>query len=123
MITQIQITGIGYEVDENTGKYAIKKVGHLDKYLPKHARKSVTAEVRLEQVNHAHNNKYEVEIKLIVPGKVITAKDTNGNILSVIDIVERKIQGQLREYKQQTITHLGRRRILARFKRGFKRDL
>lgn len=123
MITQIQITGIAYEVDENTQKYVMKKVGHLERYLPKHARKTVSAEVRLEQVNHDHGNKYEAEIKLNVPGKVVTAKDSTGNILSAIDIVERKIQVQLREYKQSNIAHIGRRRILGRFKRGYKREL
>lgn len=121
MISDIKVTGINYEPDENVKKYAIKKAGHLDRYLPKHAKKSVVAEVRLRQVDHAHNNKYHVEVKLIVPGKVIKADDKGGNALAAIDVVERKIQAQLREYKQQTITHLNSRRILARFKRSFKR--
>lgn len=123
MITQIQITGIAYEVDDNTQKYVQRKVGHLDRYLPKHARKTATAEVKLEQVNHDHGNKYEVEIKLNVPGKVVTAKDSTGNILAAIDIVERKIQSQLRDYKQSNIAHIGRRHVLSRFKQSFKRGL
>lgn len=123
MISQIQITGIAYEVDDNTQKYAMKKVGHLDRYLPKHARKTVSAEVRLAQVDHDHGNKYEVEIKLDVPGKSVTAKDSTSNILSAIDIVERKIQSQLHDYKQSNIAHVGRRRILSRFKRSYKREL
>lgn len=123
MITQIQVTGIAYEVDDNTQKYVMKKVGHLDRYLPKHARKTVSAEVKLGQVDHDHGNKYEVEIKLDIPGKIVTAKDSTSNILSAIDIVERKVQVQLREYKQSSIAHIGRRRILSRFKRGFKREL
>lgn len=123
MIAQIQITGIAYEVDEVTRKYVLNKIGQIDRYLPKHARKSVTAEVKLEQVNHNHGNKYEVEVILNVPGKVITAKDSTGNILAAIDIVEVKLQSQLRDYKQATIAHIGRRGIMSRFKRSFKREL
>jgi putative sigma-54 modulation protein len=123
MITQIQITGIAYEVDEVTRKYVLNKIGQIDRYLPKHARKSATAEVKLEQVDHKHGNKYEVEVILNVPGKVIIAKDSTGNMLAAIDIVEVKLQSQLRDYKQATIAHIGRRGIMSRFKRSFKREL
>jgi putative sigma-54 modulation protein len=93
MITQIQITGIAYEVDEVTRKYVLNKIGQIDRYLPKHA------------------------------GKVIIAKDSTGNMLAAIDIVEVKLQSQLRDYKQATIAHIGRRGIMSRFKRSFKREL
>jgi len=123
MITEIQITGIAYEVDNTTHKYIMKRIGSLDRYLPKHARKSVSAEVKLEQVNHDHGNKYEVEVILDIPGKIVTAKDSTGNILAAIDIVESKLQSQLRDYKQAAIAHIGRRGIMSRFKRSFRRGL
>lgn len=123
MITTIQVTGIAYEVDENTHKYVIKRIGRLDRYLPRHARKTVSAEVKLEQVNHAHGNKYQVEVILDVPGKIITAKDSTSNILAAVDIVDAKIQAQLRDYKQATIAHIGNRGVMSRFKRSFKREL
>ena len=123
MITSIQITGIAYEVDDNTRKYVEKRIGRLDRYLPKHARNSVTADVKLAQVNHNHGNKYEVEVILNVPNKVVTAKDSTGNILAAVDIVEAKIQAQLREYKQVAIAHIGKRGVMSRFKKSFKREL
>ena len=123
MITPIQITGIAYEVDDNTRKYVEKRIGRLDRYLPKHARNSVTADVKLAQVNHNHGNKYEVEVILNVPNKVVTAKDSTGNILAAVDIVEAKIQAQLREYKQTAIAHIGKRGVMSRFKKSFKREL
>jgi len=123
MITTIQITGIAYEVDENTRKYVIKRIGRLDRYLPRHARKTVSAEVKLEEVNHAHGNKYQAEVIMSVPGKIITAKDSTSNILAAVDIVEAKIQSQLRNYKQAAIAHIGNRGVLSRFKRSFKREL
>jgi putative sigma-54 modulation protein len=123
MITSIQVTGISYDVDESTQKYVLKRIGHLDRYLPRHARKSVTAEVKLAEVNHDHGNKFEVEVLLNIPGKLITAKDSTSNMLAAVDIVEAKIQTQLRDYKQAAIAHIGNRGVMGRFKRSFKREL
>jgi len=58
MINSITITGVKFDLDETTKRYVIKKIGRLDRYLPRHARKSATAEVILREVNKAHGNKY-----------------------------------------------------------------
>lgn len=123
MITSMQVTGVNYEVDKNTHKYAIKRIGRLDRYLPKHARKTVSVTVKLSQVNHDHGNKYEAEAIMHVPGKVLTAKDSTSNIMAAIDIVEAKLLSQLHDYKEANIAHLGKRGIMSRFKRSFKREL
>ncbi len=123
MISQIKVSGISYEVDEATRKYAIKRIGRLDSYLPRHARKTASCEVKLEQVNHDHGNKYEVEVILNIPGTLITAKDSTYNLFAAIDIVEAKIRAQLRDYKDANIAHIGKRRMMSRFKQSFKREL
>jgi putative sigma-54 modulation protein len=123
MITSIKVTGISYEVDDNTHKYAVKRIGRLDRYLPRHARKSVSAEIKIEQVNHDHGNKYQVEAIVNVPGKVVTAKDSTNNVFAAVDIVEAKIQAQLRDYKRASITHIANRGVMSRFKHSFKREL
>jgi putative sigma-54 modulation protein len=123
MITAIDITGIKYDLDETTKKYVIKKIGRLDRYLPRHARNSVTVEVKLKQVNRDHGNKYEAEVVLSVPDKIITAKDSTVNMLAAVDIVEAKVVAQLRKYKQATIAHVGRRGVMSRFKRSYAREL
>ncbi|MBC7868916.1 ribosome-associated translation inhibitor RaiA [Candidatus Saccharibacteria bacterium] len=123
MIKSIEITGIKYDLDETTKQYVKKKIGRLDRYLPRHARKSVTAEVKLKQVNRDHGNKYEAEIVLSVPDKILTATDSTGNMLAAVDIVESKIVSQLRKYKQSTIAHVGRRGVMSRFKRSYAREL
>lgn len=123
MITSIDITGIKYEVDDTTKKYVNKKIGRLDRYLPRHARASVSAEVKLKQVNRDHGNKYEVEVILTVPEKVITAKDSTLNMLAAVDIVEAKLITQLRKYKDAAVPHVGRRGVMGRFKRSYAREL
>jgi putative sigma-54 modulation protein len=122
MIEAIDITGVKYDLDETTKKYVAKKIGRLDRYLPKHARKSVNAEVKLKEVNRSHGNKYEAEVILNVPDKVITAKDSTVNMLAAIDIVEAKLVAQLRKYKQGSVAHVGRRGMLDRFKRSYARE-
>ena len=124
MITSIEITGINkYSLDDTTKKYVMKKIGRLDRYLPRHARNSVSAEVKLKEVNRDHGNKYEAEVMLNVPDKKITAKDSTLNMLAAVDIVEAKIVAQLRKYKQATISHVGRRGAMSRFKRSYAREL
>lgn len=122
MIDSIEITGVKYDVDETTRKYVTKKIGRLDRYLPRHARKSARAEVKLRQINEAHGNKYEAEVILHVPDAILTAKDSTLNILAAVDIVEAKVVAQLHKYKETTIAHIGRRGVLGRFKRGYVRE-
>mgnify|MGYP000108943207 CR=1 FL=1 len=124
MIRSIDITGINaYDLDETTKKYVLKKIGRLDRYLPRHARASVAVEVKLKEVNKDHGNKYEAEVILHVPDKTITAKDTTLNMLAAVDIVEAKIVTQLRKYKEATIKHVGNRRAMSKFKRSYAREL
>jgi putative sigma-54 modulation protein len=123
MITAIEITGVQYDVDETTRKYVTKKIGRLDRYLPRHARKTASVEVKLREVNRDHGNKYEAEIIFQVPDKNLTAKDSTVNMLAAIDIIEAKIMTQLRKYKQETIAHIGRRGAMGRFKRSYAREL
>ena len=40
MITPVTITGIKLDVDEKTKTYVEKKIGALEGYFPRHARKS-----------------------------------------------------------------------------------
>ena len=101
MITHIDITGVRYQVDDVTKKYVMKKIGRLDRFLPRHARKSVKAEVVLKEVNRANGNKYECDIIIKLPGKSLTAKDSTLNMLAAVDIVEAKLATQLRKYHDE----------------------
>lgn len=122
MIESIDITGVKYDLDETTKKYVTKKIGRLDRYLPRHARKSVTADVKLRQIDKPNGNKYEAEVILHVPDKTLTAKDSTVNMLAAVDIIEAKMVSQLHKYKETTIPHIGRRGVLSRFKRSYARE-
>ncbi len=79
--------------------------------------------MKIKQIDNPGGNKYEVEVIINVPDKKITAKDSTMNVLAAVDIVEAKLNGQLRRYKDDTLAHVGRSRgVLARFKRSFQRE-
>lgn len=122
MISSISITGKKIELDDKTKKYVEKKIGNLDRFLPRHARKSVTAEVILSQIDEKNGNKYQADVVLHVPEKTITARDSTVNVLAAVDIVEAKLATQLQKYKTAHVAHVGNRGVLARFKRSFARE-
>ncbi|MCL1877082.1 ribosome-associated translation inhibitor RaiA [Candidatus Saccharibacteria bacterium] len=98
---QIDISGIHYDIDEKTESYAKKKVAKLVDYIPRQARPSAFANIKITQVNQKNNNKYECEIVLTLPEKVLVAKDYAPNALAAIDVVESKLRGQIRRYKTE----------------------
>lgn len=123
MINQISITGDHYHIDAATKKYVLRKIGRLDRYLPRHARKSTKAEVILREVNRSHGNKYEAEAIIEVPGKVLTTKDSTLNMLAAVDIVEAKLISQLHKYKSLTLQHPKKLSIVSRLKQKKLRDV
>jgi ribosomal subunit interface protein len=106
MIENIEISGVKYKVEEQLRKYIIRRLGHLDKFLPKKNRKDAIMRVVIKQVNRAHGNKYEISVAVDVPGgKVLTARDEAGNVFAGIDILEAKLRGQARKLKAEKLDH------------------
>jgi len=124
MISHIDIAGINLELGDDIKKYIRQKVGKLDKYMPRNARASAHAEVRLRQTNKKLGNKYECEIIMHVPGETVQAKESTLNMFAAVDIVEQKLKNQLVKYKQSHIDHIKEKRpsllkrLRARLSRG-----
>lgn len=116
MIASIDIAGVHYDVNKATRRYVLRKIAKLERFLPAHARKSASADVKLKQIDKGHGNKYEAEIVINVPDKRIVAKDSTVNMMAAIDIVEAKLANQLQKYKDSTLPHVGRRRLLSRIR-------
>lgn len=109
MIEKIEVQGNRYKIEDSFRTYAIKRLAKLDKYLPKHYKKNASINVLVTEVNHSHNNKYEIHVTLEIPGaKTISAKDECSNVFAGIDIIETKLVGQIRRYKISSIPHLRR---------------
>jgi len=109
MIAKIDTSGINIDLGDDIKKYIDRKIGRLDKYMPRHARKSAHAEAKLRETNNRLGNKYECEILLHLPGGTIQAKESTLNMFAAVDIVEAKLKNQLLKYKSAHIDHLRNR--------------
>ena len=106
MIEKIDISGSNFKVEDGFKKYVEKRIGKLDRYLPRQHRKDVVAKVVVTQVDRDHGNKYEISTSMNIPGgKVLAAKDEASNIFAGIDIIEAKLTGQIRRYKTENTNY------------------
>lgn len=113
----MEISGVKYDVDSDLKRYVSKKIGHLERYLPKHARESAHVEVFLKETNAKNKNKqYTCEVVLRVPGETITTKETTINMYAAVDIVETKLKNQLKKYKDKHTDHSVPRRLLRKIR-------
>jgi len=99
MIARIDKSGINLELDDDVAKYIDRKIGRLDRYMPRAARSSAHATVTIRETGNQAGNKYECEVIIRVPGETVTAKESTMNKFAAVDIVEAKLRNQLHRYK------------------------
>jgi len=120
MIDKIELSGSNYKISESFHKYVTKRIGKLDRFLPRGNKKDVIAKIVVTEIDRTHGNKYEVSASMEIPGgKVISAKDECSNVFAGIDILEAKLKGQIRRYKLEATPHLSKKGLKNLFiKRG-----
>lgn len=103
-----QITGRQYDIDEELEKYINTKLAKLDKYFPRAYRpKGMRVEI-FRDPSGKEDNRYRCSVNLEVPGPDIMAEAATMNPHSAVDIVEVKLKGQIRRYKERHIPRRGR---------------
>lgn len=117
MIERFDIQCLHTTADENLRKYVNKKIGHLDKYLSRHARDSAHAEVILKESKAKDGRDHTCEVTLHLPQEVINVSETSLNMYTAIDIVELKLKQKIRKYKS-TYSAGTFRRLATRFARA-----
>ena len=103
MISNIQISAPQktYTPSEDLEKYILKKIGKLDKYMKRANRAEARAEVKLKESTGKGAKKCTVEVLLHTPEYKLTAVETTVNMHAAVDIVEAKLQKQVRRYKSK----------------------
>ncbi len=102
MIKHIAVAGIQVEVSKELDKYINKKIGKLDRHLRKDMRESVRADVKLrESISKKAGKKCTCEVILHMPGARLTATESTVNMFAAVDIVEAKLQNQLKKHKEK----------------------
>ncbi len=112
MIEKIEISGNNYKVEDGLKKYTTKRLGKLDKYLPRGYKKDVVVNVVVAEIGKNSSDKYEISVAMDIPGgKVIAAKDECSNVFAGVDLVEAKLTGQIRRYKLDMQPHRQKRSL------------
>ena len=96
-------------IDEDLQKYVAKKIGKLDKYIPRKFRQSAHAQVVLKESKIKNKKQCTCEVIMHLPHDEFVTKETTMNIFAAIDIVDAKLKNQLRKYKE---THVPRSRFI-----------
>lgn len=120
MIERLEIDGDNFEVTAHIEEYVRKKLGGLDRLLPRHVKKSVHARVILSEIG-SRRKLAVCEAILQLPHSTLLAKEANVSMTSSIDIVEDKLARQIRKYKTAHFQNNDRRllrRLLGRAKRS-----
>ena len=106
MIEKIEVSGHGYKIEEPFRKYVEKRIGKLDRYLPRSSKKDVVAKVVVTEIGKNKNEKYEISVAMDIPGgKVIASRDECTNVFAGVDLIEAKLTGQIRRYKLEKQPH------------------
>ena len=122
MIERIDVTGIHYKVEDDIKKYVIKKVSKLDRFIPKSARSTVHAEVKLFEESKG-GDKYSAEVLLYFKNGQVTAKESAMNMFAAVDIVEAKLKNQLKKHHDKHVEHSSDRKgYLRKIRRLADRD-
>ncbi len=98
---KVQLSSRQYEIDADLEAYVERKLGRLDRYLPRqHKAKAMRVEI-FRDPSGKEDNKYKVKAYLEVPGPDIVADTATLNPYAGVDIVEEKLKLQIRKYKDK----------------------
>ena len=117
MIQKLEINGVHFTVDKKLKNYVAKKIGGLDRFISRHARQSVHAEVFLKEESLKAKKIYVCETVLHLPHETITTKESTINMYAAVDIVEAKLKNQLKKYKELHGNPRFHKRLVARLRR------
>lgn len=115
---KIHLSGVHSNLTKKEKDYVSKKIGNLDKYIPKDARESATAEIKIKEKKSKDKQTFECEVILKLPKATLTAHNKASSALSAIDLVEENIKNQIKKYKETHDKSRLHRRVIAKFKRS-----
>lgn len=118
MINKLQISGVHSDLTDEVESYVRKKIGPLDRYVPKKIRKSAHADVKLKQASAKKKLDCTCEVIVHLPGETITINETETTMLAAIDVAENTLKVRLKRYKDKHSVNSLQKRAIRRFFRG-----
>lgn len=97
----IEISGTNYKLSDQEQDYIDRKCRKLVNHMPMHSRRSAFVSAKISLLTQPGDDKYQCDVVLTLPDKTLVASETATSVAAAIDIVERKLQGQIRKYKTE----------------------
>lgn len=97
----IEISGTNYKLSDQEQDYINRKCRKLVNHMPMHSRRSAFVSAKISLLTQPGDDKYQCDVVLTLPDKTLVASETATSVAAAIDIVERKLQGQIRKYKTE----------------------
>lgn len=101
MIKKLEISAQHFDLDRKLQSYASRKIGKLDKYMPRAARASAHVAIKLKEQNARNKKQCQCEVIMYLPQETITISEATINMYAAVDIVEAKLRNQLKSYKER----------------------
>lgn len=114
MIKRLEVSGVHMTVGNDLRKYVYRKIGGLEKYVPRSARPSLHVEIKLKEGKNKTRIERTCEVIVHLPNETIAVSETTINIFAAVDIVEEKLKKLLHKYKELHGDPKLYRRLLAR---------
>lgn len=121
MIENIQMAGVHTKLTVEEEDYIDKKIGPIDRYVPKKARQSTKVEVKLKEEKSKDKAKFTCEVIMHLPHGSITVHERAITAFAAIDLAEDKLKVQLKKYKEKHAGPRIHRRLVSRFTRRIGR--
>jgi ribosomal subunit interface protein len=117
MLQKFEVKSVHTDIDESLLKYVTKKIGRLDKYLPRYHRDAAHAIVELKESKAKNQNKYTCKVMLHLPHGDLNVSESTMNMYAAVDIIETKLKLQIKKYKETHASSKLSRHLSARFRR------
>lgn len=115
---KMEIAGVHTKLTKDIEMYVHKRLGELDKYVPKNARGSLHAEVKLKESKAKNKTGHVCEVIMHLPHERVTTIAKATTMLAAIDEAEAKQKNQLKKYKEKHGGPRLHRRVLRLVKRS-----
>ncbi|MGH7239308.1 MAG: HPF/RaiA family ribosome-associated protein [Candidatus Saccharimonadales bacterium] len=113
---QVVVSSIHTGVTNKQKSYINKKIGNLDKYLPRRHRSEPRAEVRIKEVEAKRQKGLICEVSLKLPKETLIISETNVNLYVAVNIIEAKLKLGLKKYKDTHYSPKSRQKIARRLR-------
>lgn len=118
LMIHLHINGVHTKLTKKEEAYAKKKIGALERYVPKKARDGLKVDVKIKASKARDKTDYTCEVLMRLPHDSIAIHEKSTTILAAIDLAEANLKIRIKKYKEKHAGPRVHRKIIDRFKRS-----